>query len=248
MTPMADPSPEMAIHCRGLVKSFGSGDARVPALRGLDLDIAYGEMVMLVGPSGCGKTTLISIIAAVLDQDDGVCRVLGRDLAGLSQSDKTVLRRKSVGFVFQAFNLIPTLTLADNVSVPLLLNGSSRETGRKRAIEMLDRLGLGGRENALPSELSGGQQQRVAIARALVHGPNLVVCDEPTSALDARTGETTLHLLREIARQERRTLVIVTHDNRILKYADRVIEMSDGVITRSGPEPSAATDIRSSLS
>ena len=248
MTPMADPSSEMAIHCRGLVKSFGSGDARVPALRGLDLDIAYGEMVMLVGPSGCGKTTLISIIAAVLDQDDGVCRVLGRDLARLTQADKTVLRRKSVGFVFQAFNLIPTLTLADNVSVPLLLNGSSRETGRKRAIEMLDRLGLGGRENALPSELSGGQQQRVAIARALVHGPNLVVCDEPTSALDARTGETTLHLLREIARQERRTLVIVTHDNRILKYADRVIEMSDGVITRSGPEPSAATDIRSSLS
>ena len=248
MTPMTVRSPEMAIHCRGLVKSFGSGDARVPALRGLDLDIAYGERVMLVGPSGCGKTTLISIIAAVLDQDDGVCRVLGRDLARLSQSDKTLLRRKSVGFVFQAFNLIPTLTLADNVSVPLLLNGSSRETGRKRAIEMLDRLGLGGRENALPSELSGGQQQRVAIARALVHGPNLVVCDEPTSALDARTGETTLHLLREIARQERRTLVIVTHDNRILKYADRVIEMSDGVITRSGPEPSAATDIRSSLS
>ena len=248
MTPMADPSSEMAIHCRGLVKSFGSGDARVPALRGLDLDIAYGEMVMLVGPSGCGKTTLISIIAAVLDQDDGVCRVLGRDLARLSQSDKTLLRRKSVGFVFQAFNLIPTLTLADNVSVPLLLNGSSRETGRKRAIEMLDRLGLGGRESALPSELSGGQQQRVAIARALVHGPNLVVCDEPTSALDARTGEATLHLLRDIARQERRTLVIVTHDSRILKYADRVIEMSDGVITRSGPEPSAATDIRSSLS
>ncbi|WP_085936659.1 ABC transporter ATP-binding protein [Enhydrobacter aerosaccus] len=240
-------SQEVAVQCRGLTKSFGAGEARVPALRGLDLDIGYGEMVMLVGPSGCGKTTLISIIAAVLDHDAGLCRVLGQDLKTLTAADKVLLRRKAVGFVFQAFNLIPTLTLADNVSVPLLLNGVGRTVARRRAAEILERLGLGTRAEALPSELSGGQQQRVAIARALVHSPRIVVCDEPTSALDARTGDTVLHLLREVALQENRALVIVTHDNRILKYADRIIEMSDGVITQSAAGQPAVADARSNL-
>jgi putative ABC transport system ATP-binding protein len=244
---MTNSSPEMAVHCRGLTKSFGTGEGRVPALRGLDLDIAYGEMVMLVGPSGCGKTTLISIIAAVLDHDTGLCQVLGRDLRTLTLADKVLLRRSSVGFVFQAFNLIPTLTLADNVAVPLLLNGASRSIARRGAAEMLDRLGIGGRMNALPSELSGGQQQRVALARALVHGPRLVVCDEPTSALDAKTGDTVLRLLREVALQENRTLIIVTHDNRILKYADRIIEMNDGVISHSDSKASRSKEERSEL-
>ena len=247
MTAMANNSPAMAVQCRGLTKSFGTGEAGVPALRGLDLDIAVGEMVMLVGPSGCGKTTLISIITAVLDHDTGLCRVLGRDLKVLTSGEKVKLRRQAFGFVFQAFNLIPTLTLADNVSVPLLLNGIGRSAAHKRAWEMLDRLGLGPRANALPSELSGGQQQRVAIARALVHGPRLVVCDEPTSALDAKTGDTVLLLLREMASQENRTLIVVTHDNRILKHADRIIEMSDGVIAQSRASQSIAADARSNL-
>ncbi|MBS0521816.1 MAG: ABC transporter ATP-binding protein [Proteobacteria bacterium] len=247
MSAVTGDSQERAVQCRGLTKSFGTGEARVPALRGLDLDIDYGEMAMLVGPSGCGKTTLLSIIAAVLDHDTGLCRVLGRDLKKLTVADKVLLRRQAIGFVFQAFNLIPTLTLADNVSVPLLLNGVGHAIARKRAGAMLDRLGLGNRVDALPSELSGGQQQRVAIARALVHGPRLVVCDEPTSALDAKTGDAVLHLLREVALEENRTLIIVTHDSRILKYADRIIEMSDGVIMQSGTSQSPVPDTRSNL-
>jgi putative ABC transport system ATP-binding protein len=162
-------------------------------------------------------------------------------------ADKVLLRRSSLGFVFQAFNLIPTLTLADNVAVPLLLNGASHSMARRGAAKMLDRLGIGGRVNALPSELSGGQQQRVALARALVHGPRLVVCDEPTSALDAKTGDTVLRLLREVALQENRTLIIVTHDNRILKYADRIIEMNDGTISHSDSKASRPKEERSEL-
>ena len=222
--------PRIAIRCRGLTKSFGEGEAQVKALRGVDLDVPLGELLMLVGPSGCGKTTLISIIASVLDHDGGDCEVLGRDLARLNASEKAKLRRADIGFVFQSYNLIPSLSSAENVAVPLLLNGVGRREALARAGRVLESLGLGGRGGGRPNDLSGGQQQRVAVARALVHEPRILVCDEPTSALDEKTGDTLMQLLREVALRDGRALVIVTHDNRIFKYADRIATMNDGQI------------------
>ena len=200
------------------------------ALRGVDLDVPLGELLMLVGPSGCGKTTLISIIASVLDHDGGDCQVLGRDLARLNASEKAKLRRADIGFVFQSYNLIPSLSSAENVAVPLLLNGVGRREALAKAGRVLESLGLGGRGGGRPNDLSGGQQQRVAVARALVHEPRILVCDEPTSALDEKTGDTLMRLLREVALRDGRALVIVTHDNRIFKYADRIATMNDGQI------------------
>lgn len=213
-----------------MAKSYGRGEAEVKALRGVDLDVPLGELLMLVGPSGCGKTTLISIIAAVLDHDSGSCEVLGRDLASLGSDGKASLRRKEIGFVFQSFNLIPSLSSAENVSVPLLLNGFGRSQALAKANRTLESLGLGGRGGSRPNDLSGGQQQRVAVARALVHEPRILVCDEPTSALDEKTGDDLMQVLRGIALKEGRALVIVTHDNRIFKYADRIATMNDGRI------------------
>jgi putative ABC transport system ATP-binding protein len=222
----------VAVHCRNVVKSYGAGSSKVMALRGIDLDVLKGELMMLVGPSGCGKTTLISVVAGILDQDEGDCRVLGKNLRAMSQRDKTRFRGVNVGFVFQAFNLLPTLTAAENAAVPLLINGISRAKAVERAKAMLERVGLGDRSHSLPSQLSGGQQQRVAIARALVHDPKLIVCDEPTSALDHETGQRVMHLLREVALGVGRALVIVTHDARIFEYADRIARMDDGRVER----------------
>src|SRR5215216_6017614 len=224
--------PDVAVHCRAVTKTYGTGSAQVTALRGIDLDVRAGELMMLVGPSGCGKTTLISVIAGILDQDSGECHVFGRDYRRMSARDKTRFRGETIGFVFQAFNLLPTLTAAENAAVPLLINGVKRREAVERARAMLDRVGLGDRGNALPSQLSGGQQQRVAIARALVHGPKLIVCDEPTSALDAQTGHKVMELLREVAVGPERALVIVTHDSRIFEFADRIARMDDGRVVK----------------
>ncbi|KZC16556.1 ABC transporter ATP-binding protein [Rhodanobacter sp. FW510-R12] len=216
------------MRCRGLTKRYGSGDERVDALRGVDLDVRSGELLMLVGPSGCGKTTLISIITTILDQDDGTCEVLGRDVGCMPESERTRFRGEAIGFVFQAFNLLPALTAVENVSVPLLLSGMAREAAEKRARSVLEEVGLAARADALPRKLSGGQQQRVAIGRALVHDPKLVVCDEPTSNLDAKTGHEMMDILRGVARAPGRALIVVTHDNRTFGYADRMARMEDG--------------------
>jgi putative ABC transport system ATP-binding protein len=223
---------ETAVSLQGVTKSYGSGEARVPALRGVDLDVNAGELLMLVGPSGCGKTTLISVIAGILDQDEGRCSVFGRDMAELRGSAKTLWRGNTLGFVFQAFNLLPSLTAAENVAVPLLLRDVPRKRAVERATELLERVGLGARAKAKPSQLSGGQQQRVAIARALVHEPKLIVCDEPTSALDHHTGASVMELMREVALGGERTLIVVTHDARIFSYADRIAAMDDGRISK----------------
>ena len=203
---------KQGVICRNLVKDYGSGDSRVRALHGVDLEIAPGELTLLVGPSGCGKTTLISILAATLDATSGDVSVLGMDLKRLSKREKAAFRAKNVGFVFQQFNLLPSLTAAENVAVPLVINGYSKAAAMARATEVLKDVGLGDRTQSLPSELSGGQQQRVAIARALVHRPRLLVADEPTSAIDARTGQAIMELIRQVALQPDRVAVVVTHD------------------------------------
>ena len=221
---------EVAVRCVGVKKSYEAGGTKVTALRGIDIDIHTGELMMLVGPSGCGKTTLISVIAGILDNDEGECTVFGQDFKSMGDRRRTAWRGKNIGFVFQAFNLLPTLTAAENVSVPMLINGHSRRDAMERAEEALRRVNLGNRMKSFPKEMSGGQQQRVAIARALVHSPKLIVCDEPTSALDHVTGHTVMELLREVAVGPDRALVIVTHDARIFEFADRIAKMDDGRI------------------
>jgi len=230
MAPLA--ADRLAVHCRGVTKIYSTGTSQVTALRGIDLDVATGELMMLVGPSGCGKTTLISVVAGILDQNDGDCRVFGHDFKHMPSAGKTRYRGQTIGFVFQQFNLLPSLTAAENAAVPLLINGMRRRDAIARASEMLAKVGLGDRTRSLPAELSGGQQQRVAIARALVHDPKLVVCDEPTSALDADTGHKVMQMLREVALGVGRALMIVTHDSRIFEFADRIARMDDGRIDR----------------
>jgi len=216
------------IECRSVKKTFGSGASEVHALRGIDISVEEGEVTMFVGPSGCGKTTLISVIAGVLDATEGECRVFGKSMQEMSNDERTRYRGKNIGFVFQQFNLIPSLTLKENVGIPLMINGIGYDEAVERAEQTLGRVGLGERAGDRPTQLSGGQQQRVAIARAIVHSPRLVVCDEPTSALDHTTGQHVVELLREVAAGDGRALIVVTHDNRIFQYADRIARMDDG--------------------
>jgi putative ABC transport system ATP-binding protein len=220
--------PPPAVLVRGVTKAFGEGDVRTVALKGADFAARQGEMHLVVGPSGCGKTTLLSVVAGTLIWEAGEVEVFGTRLDGLRRSDITAFRRRHIGFIFQQFNLIPTLTLVENVSVPLLLNGAGRREAEDKAAALLGRVGLGGRERKRPSQLSGGQQQRVAIARALVHEPRLLICDEPTSALDSATGAQIMETLVGVARAAGRCVVIVTHDPRTYRYADRISEMEDG--------------------
>jgi putative ABC transport system ATP-binding protein len=231
----------VAVHCRGITKNYLTGTTVTQALRGVDLEVRTGELLMLVGPSGCGKTTLISVAAGILNHDSGECRVFGEDLHLMSDAARTSFRGKNIGFVFQAYNLIPTLTTLENIAVPLLIAGQPRRTALIRAEHMLERVGLIERRSALPTQLSGGQQQRVSVARALVHDPRLIVCDEPTSALDQGTGHRVMEMFREIALEHGRTLIIVTHDSRIFEFADRIAVMNDGHIEKVTASPKELT-------
>ena len=226
----ASTGTDLAIRLRAVEKTFGKGESAVRALRGVDLDVPAGEMTMLVGPSGCGKTTLISILAGLLSRDRGELEVFGQDLGALRRDRLSAWRRDNVGFIFQQFNLVPQLTVAENVSVPLVLKGESVGAAVKKATELLATLGLEGRGKSAPLKLSGGQQQRVAIARALIHEPRLLVCDEPTSALDAELGRRVMTLIRDRSHQHDRAVIVVTHDDRIFHLADRIAHMDDGLI------------------
>jgi putative ABC transport system ATP-binding protein len=221
---------EYAVQCRGVTKWFGDGDTRVQVLRGIDVEIRFNEMSLLVGPSGCGKTTLISVIAGLLDVTEGDVWVLGEELSAMSGRAKTKFRSEQIGFVFQQYNLLPSLTAAENAAVPLIIARVPRKEAVERAAEILRTVGMGDRINSLPSQLSGGQQQRVAIARALVHEPRLLVCDEPTAALDGKSGQTVMELLKGVACRPDRAVIVVTHDNRVLRFGDRIVTMSDGTI------------------
>jgi putative ABC transport system ATP-binding protein len=222
-----------AVSCRHVRKHFGEGDTRVEALRGVDFSVSAGELSFLVGPSGCGKTTLLSVIAGVLEPSDGDVTVFGVQVRRLPGRERVLFRRRHLGFVFQEYNLLPALTAAENVAVPLLAAGARRGPAVDRATELLGRLDLAARAGALPATLSGGQQQRVAIARALVHEPRLVVCDEPTAALDHESGEVVMGLLAENAVRPDRAVIVVTHDARVLHHADSIARMDDGRIVET---------------
>ena len=223
---------EIAVRLSGVDKSFKVGDQILPVLKQVELSARTGEMVFVVGPSGCGKTTLLSVLCGTLRAEAGEVYAFGHELNKLSEAEITRFRSRNVGFIFQEFNLFPTLTVAENIAVPLRIQGISATKAISRAREMLAHVGIPEKENERPMRLSGGQQQRVAIARALVHNPSLIICDEPTSALDSISGKQIMELLRDIANAGGRTVIVVTHDSRIYNYADRIAEMEDGRILR----------------
>lgn len=221
-----------AVICRNITKDFGDGDNRIPVLRGVHFEVPLGELTLLVGPSGCGKTTLLSVIAGLLNANSGSVTVLGQDMAGLRNGAGVEFRRNNLGFVFQQYNLLPSLTAAENAAVPLLAAKVPMKEAIGRASAMLSDLGLASRLKARPAQLSGGQQQRVALARALVHEPRLIVCDEPTAALDHETGHGVMDLLKRVAVRPDRAVVVVTHDARVFEFADRIAYMDDGRIVK----------------
>lgn len=228
----SEPRSSLApVSLRGVRKSFGVGEAHVDVLHNIDLDVRAGEILLLVGPSGCGKTTLLSVLAGVMDPSAGEIEVFGQRIDRMSQGEKSVFRRDHIGFVFQQFNLVSTLTAAENAAVPLLIRKQPYKTAVQKARAYLSLLGLGDRADFLPAELSGGQQQRIAIARALIGEPKLLVCDEPTSSLDWESGRPIMELLRDFGRKEDRAVIVVTHDSRVFPYGDRIARMIDGRIS-----------------
>lgn len=229
---MVEASPKKiappAVDVRGVYKKFHQGGDCIEALKDVSIQAGTGELIMIVGPSGCGKTTLLSVIAGTLFFDRGEIDLFGQPLHSLQQKEITNFRRKHIGFIFQQYHLIPTLNCLENVMIPLLLNAVPSSEASERAAIALQKVGLKGREKENPKKLSGGQQQRVAIARALVHEPKLIICDEPTAALDAETGIKVMDLMKDLSAAGERCMLIVTHDNRIFKYADRIVKMDDG--------------------
>jgi putative ABC transport system ATP-binding protein len=228
-------APIIAASARSISKSFGTGTARIEVLHDIDIDAYESEILMLLGPSGCGKTTLISILAGTLTADRGELRVLDEPLHTMKKSAITRFRARNIGFIFQQFNLIPTISCEENAAVPLLIQGMSLSKALPHARKSLDQVGLSEHMKKRPNQLSGGQQQRVAIARALVHNPRLIICDEPTAALDAENGQRVMEIFRELMRQPGRCAIVVTHDHRILQYSDRIATMNDGRIVESVP-------------
>ena len=221
---------KVAVRVQGVFKHFGEGDARIYALKDTSFEAYCGEMMMIVGPSGCGKTTLLSVIAGTLNIDQGTVDVFGLPLHSMRSDAVTSFRGQNVGFIFQQFNLIPTLTIQENVAIPLLIQGKSKKEAYQKAREFLEKVGIGERLKARPTQLSGGQQERVAIARALVHQPRLIICDEPTANLDGETGYKIMELLQQIAKSAERCVIVVTHDSRIFGFADRRAQMEDGQV------------------
>jgi len=228
---------QSAIAVRELTKTYAEGSAGTLALRGVDLDAHPGELLMLVGPSGSGKTTLLSIMGCILTATSGSVRIAGREVVGLGEKQLPALRLEHIGFVFQGFNLFPTLSAAENVELMLDLKGVSAAKAKKRAHELLDQVGLGGKFESFPADLSGGQKQRVAIARALAGDPGIILADEPTAALDSHTGRNVMQMMSDLAHQRGRAVVIVTHDSRVLSFADRIVKIEDGAIAAPDSEP-----------
>ncbi|HXY52738.1 MAG TPA: ABC transporter ATP-binding protein [Terriglobales bacterium] len=229
-----------AIAVRKLTKTYTEGATSSPALRGIDLDVEAGELVMLMGPSGSGKTTLLSIMGCILSPTSGSVRIAGREVSHLSQKELPAVRLANIGFVFQGFNLFPTLTAAENVELMLDLKGIRGEVAKRRAEELLEQVGLSQKLESFPADLSGGQKQRVAVARALAGDPRIILADEPTAALDSHTGRHVIETMQQLAHARGRAVVVVTHDSRVAEFADRIVRIEDGLIARAhSPEPPA---------
>ena len=220
----------IAVRCSSVTKSFPAGDGHVEVLHGINFEVPAGELTMLVGPSGCGKTTLISIIAGILSATAGTVETCGRLITQMSDAEKVAFRRRSIGFVFQQYNLLPALTAEENAAIPLVAAGIPMGVAAAKAAAILEQIGMAAHLRKLPNQLSGGEQQRVAIARAFVHAPQLIVCDEPTAALDADTGQTVVQILKQAAVAPGRAVIVVTHDTRIFRFADNIARMEDGRI------------------
>lgn len=218
------------MQARRVRKVYETGRLRVEALKGIDLDVQRGEMVAVMGPSGCGKTTLLNCMSGLDDISQGQVLIEGRDLAGMKDLDRTRLRSRRMGFVFQSFNLLPVLTAQENVELPLLVSGVDPKSAKRRAAEALDQVGLKPQLDHRPKELSGGQQQRVTIARSLVNDPAIIWADEPTGNLDTENGQEILDLLHRLNKEQGQTYVIVTHDEAIAKSCHRIVHMESGLI------------------
>lgn len=233
------PSPDgshVAVRCAGVTKTYGHGAAAVQALRGVDLDVRIGELLMLVGPSGCGKTTLLNSLSGLDDFDSGVVLIDGKDLSRMADDRKTEFRAKDMGFVFQTYNLLPVLTSVENIELPLIVSGTKPKVARERALASLERVGLLDKAGQRPSQLSGGQRQRVTVARALVNKPAIVWADEPTGALDSTTATEIMDLIVDLNSTAHQTCVIVTHDPKVAARCHRTIHMADGLIVRENSQ------------
>jgi putative ABC transport system ATP-binding protein len=228
------PTPPL-IQLRRLTKSYREGERQRPILKDVDLNIHAGECVVLVGRSGSGKSTLLNLISGIDLPDHGEVLFNGQDITRLAERDRTLFRRRHVGFVFQSYNLVPTLTVQENLLLPLELNGVTGSAAQERCQELLGQLGLADRSGSYPDRLSGGEQQRIAIARALAHDPEVVLADEPTGNLDLDTGREVLNLLDQATRATGKTLVMVTHSREVVGLADRILSLSQGALTEQPP-------------
>lgn len=227
----AENRPEPLLVANDIVKVFGSGAGEVQVLKGVQLDLVPGELTLLMGPSGSGKTTLLSILGCILRQTTGNLSIAGQETEGLSAEDMADLRRHHVGFVFQSYNLFPTLTAMENVMLALDVRGRLPADAPDKARGALNAVGLSHRVDTYPAKLSGGEKQRVAIARALAGSPSVILADEPTAALDSENGQAVMQLMSDVSKDKSRAVLAVTHDHRILKYADRIIRIEDGIIS-----------------
>jgi putative ABC transport system ATP-binding protein len=222
---------EIAISCRGIRKSYGENETRIDALKEVDLDIYSGQLTILEGPSGSGKSTLLSIITTILTPDAGELHLLGQEVLRLSPDARSLFCRNNLGIVFQSLFLIPTLSVAENVSLPLIINGSRPEEAKDRVMDALKKMKMDHRAEVSPASLSKGQQQKIAISRAIINESKILVCDEPTSALDQNSGHETMEILKDLATHSAKAVLVVTHDHRIFSFADRIISINDGLIT-----------------
>jgi putative ABC transport system ATP-binding protein len=223
-------SRQTVVEVENVVKELGAGAGRVVALKGVSLSIRAGELTLLMGPSGSGKTTLLSILGGILSPTSGTVRLAGESTAGKSPEQLADMRRRHIGFIFQSYNLFPTLTALENVRIALDVRGEPKGEARRRAEEALKEVGLAQRMTSFPRTMSGGEQQRVAVARALAGSPKLILADEPTAALDSENGQAVMALIAELAKDESRAVLAVTHDPRIVPFADRIIRIEDGLI------------------
>lgn len=218
------------IECTNIKKSFQNGEKKIEVLHDVSLTAHEKEMIMLMGPSGSGKTTLLSIMGGILTQDSGECLILSEPINQMPLARKTTFRGNHIGFLFQHFILVPTITALENAAIPLLCNGTDRAAAFSKAESLLKSFGLENELQKKPDQLSGGEQQRVAIARAMIHNPNIILCDEPTSFLDLDRGKKIMEILQEIKEKDNCTIIVVTHDPRILEFADRIVRIEDGKI------------------